>query len=132
MTGVQTCALPISAFAAFEARLAEAAFFAFAAEELAHLLGTSFRKRIAPLATSMWGADPWSRGAYSHALPGHAGDRARLAAPVEQRLFFAGEACSAHAYSTAHGAWQTGVAAAEAALAALGLDPGPAPGDDEA
>jgi len=31
-----------------------------------------------------------------------------LAAPVAERLFFAGEACSAHDFSTVHGAWQTG------------------------
>jgi monoamine oxidase len=42
-----------------------------------------------------------------------------LAAPVEDRLFFAGEACSIHDYSTAHGAYRTGVAAAEQAIAAL-------------
>jgi hypothetical protein len=35
-----------------------------------------------------------------------------LAAPVNNRLFFAGEACSQHDYSTAHGAFLTGVAAA--------------------
>lgn len=110
----------------------EAAFFAFAADELAHLLGSSFRKRIAPAAASMWGADPWSRGAYSHALPGQAGDRARLKAPVENRLFTAGEATSEVFYGTAHGAWLEGERAAREALAALGLDPGPAPGDDEA
>lgn len=100
----------------------EAAFFAFASEELVHLLGSSFRKRIAPVATSMWGADPWSRGAYSHALPGHAGDRAKLKAPVEDRIFIAGEATSAHFYGTAHGAWLEGERAAGEALAALGLD----------
>lgn len=110
----------------------EAAFFAFAAEELAHLLGSSFRKRIAPVATSMWGAEPWSMGAYSHALPGHADDRARLAGPVENRLFFAGEATSPGFYGTAHGAWTEGERAARQALAALGLDPGRSPGDDRA
>ncbi len=41
------------------------------------------------------------------ALPGRAGERAVLAAPVDGRLFFAGEACSPHAFSTAHGAWET-------------------------
>lgn len=110
----------------------EAAFFAFASEELVRLLGSGMRRRIAPVATSMWGADPWSRGAYSHALPGHAGDRARLATAVEDRLFVAGEATSARFYGTAHGAWLEGERAAREALAALGLDAGLAPGDDEA
>jgi monoamine oxidase len=35
---------------------------------------------------------------------------------VDERLFFAGEACSKHDYSTAHGAYLTGVAAAEQVL----------------
>ena len=34
------------------------------------------------------------------------------------RLFFAGEACSTHDFSTAHGAYLTGIAAAERAIAA--------------
>lgn len=110
----------------------EAAFFAFAMEELVHLLGSGMRRRLTPVATSMWGADPWARGAYSHALPGHAGDRATLGAAVENRLFFAGEAASATLYGTAHGAWLEGERAARQALAALGLDPGPGPGDETA
>jgi monoamine oxidase len=110
----------------------EAAFFAFASEELVRLLGSGMRKRIAPVATSMWGADPWSRGVYSHARPGHAGDRARLKVPIENRIFTAGEATSERFYGTAHGAWLEGERAAREALAALGLDAGPAPGDDEA
>jgi len=44
--------------------------------------------------------------------------RMKLAAPVDDRLFFAGEACSQHDFSTAHGGWITGVAAAEQALSA--------------
>ncbi len=46
------------------------------------------------------------------------GCRARLAAPVDERLFFAGEACSTGDFSTAHGGWLTGVAAAEQVIAA--------------
>lgn len=102
----------------------EAAFGAFAVEELARLLGSDIRRRLRPLAVSRWGVDPFAGGSYSHALPGFAGARATLAAPVDQRLFFAGEACSPHAFSTAHGAWRTGEAAAEAVLQALALSPG--------
>ena len=62
--------------------------------------------------------DRFSRGSYSYALPGKADCRAALAAPVDDRLLFAGEACSRGDYSTAHGAYLTGVAAAEQAIAA--------------
>ncbi|HLG88087.1 MAG TPA: NAD(P)/FAD-dependent oxidoreductase [Alphaproteobacteria bacterium] len=99
----------------------DGAFAAFALDELAGLFGSAMRKRATPIAASAWAKDPYARGAYSHALPGHSQNRGRLSEPVEDRLFFAGEACSAHAFSTAHGAYRTGVAAAEAALAALGV-----------
>src|SRR5215472_12775707 len=81
-------------FAAALEREGQAAMFSFASGELARLLGGDIRKRIAPLAATAWLQDPWSRGSYSYALPGHADDRAVLAAPVDDRLFFAGEACS--------------------------------------
>jgi monoamine oxidase len=84
-----------------------------------NLLGAVVRKRIKPLAASFWRKDEFARGSYSYALPGHADDRARLAAPVEDRLFFAGEACSLNFFSTAHGAYETGLAAADAALRGL-------------
>ena len=96
------------------------ALTAFAMEQLAAVFGADFRLTLSPLAETAWASDPWVLGAYSHALPGHAGDRARLAAPVDGRLFFAGEATHASFFSTAHGAWESGVRAAEEALAALG------------
>jgi monoamine oxidase len=96
----------------------EGAFFDFAVAELTGLLGSGFAGRIKPLNLHRWGVDPFARGSYSFALPGRADCREALAAPVDDRLFFAGEACSGHDYSTAHGAYLTGVAAAEAAIAA--------------
>jgi monoamine oxidase len=96
----------------------EAAFFDFAVAELVGLFGGDFARRVAPLKLHRWGSDPLSRGSYSYALPGKADCRAVLAAPVDDRLFFAGEACSQNDYSTAHGAFLTGVAAAEQAIAA--------------
>ena len=92
------------------------AFSAFAIDELAALFGSELRRALRPLAESRWGADPYIRGAYSHARPGHAGARAALRRPVEDRIFFAGEACSPHAFSTCHGAYETGVEAAEAVI----------------
>jgi monoamine oxidase len=76
----------------------------------------SLRQRIRAL--HGWSGDPFARGAYSYALPGRADDRAALAASVDARLFFAGEACSREDFSTAHGAYLTGIAAAEQALEA--------------
>ena len=108
-------------FAAEMEREGVAAMFAFAADELANIFGSDIRRHIAPLAATAWLQDPWSHGSYSYAMPGHAGDRAVLAAPVEGRLFFAGEATSPNFFSTAHGAYMTGLAAAEAVLRCLGI-----------
>jgi monoamine oxidase len=94
------------------------AFYAFAEDEIGDLLGSAFRLRLRRLSETGWGRDPFSRGAYSYAVPGHADARRALAAPVDGRIFFAGEACSLHSFSTAHGAYMTGVAAVDAIVAA--------------
>jgi monoamine oxidase len=95
------------------------AYFDFAASELVSLLGSNFATRIKPIAASQWLSDPYALGSYSYAIPGHADDRARLATPVEERLFFAGEACSPNFFSTAHGAYVSGREAADQAVASL-------------
>ena len=106
-------------FAAALEREGEGAMFSFAAGELVRLFGSDVRRQLTPLASSAWLADPWARGSYSYALPGHADNRAALAAAVDDRLFFAGEATSPNFFSTAHGAYISGLTAAEAALASL-------------
>ena len=58
-----------------------------------------------------WGSDPHIRGAYSLARPGRADAREQLGAALAGRLYFAGEAVSATAFGTAHGAWESGIAA---------------------
>jgi monoamine oxidase len=95
----------------------EAAFFDFAVAELTSVFGSAFARRIKPIQIHLWGSDPFARGAYSYALPGAADCRQTLAAPVDNRLFFAGEACSIHDFSTAHGGYHTGVLAADEVIA---------------
>lgn len=98
----------------------EGAFAAHSIDEIAGFLGNDIRRKLKPLRESRWAHDPFARGSYSHALPGHADDRAVLAAPVDGRLFFAGEATSPNFFSTAHGARDSGERAAREVLAALG------------
>lgn len=100
-------------------RAGPAAMADFAIGELAGIYGNDIRRRLRPLASSAWVNDPFARGSYSSALPGHADDRALYAAPVDERIFFAGEACSRDQFGTAHAAFTSGVAAAEHAIAAL-------------
>jgi monoamine oxidase len=96
----------------------DAAFFDFAVAELVGVLGSDFAKRLKPIRVHRWGTDQYALGAYSFALPGYADRRAALAEPIDDRLFFAGEACSLHDFSTAHGGYLTGVAAADGVIAA--------------
>ncbi|MCC2980832.1 flavin monoamine oxidase family protein [Sphingomonas sp. IC4-52] len=84
----------------------------FAIGELRALLGADFAKGLRPLLATRWAKEPTILGSYSHALPGHAGARATLARPINDWLCLAGEACSPHDFSTAHGAWQSGIVAA--------------------
>jgi monoamine oxidase len=96
-----------------------AAFECYAREQLTRQLGADVVANISAIVSTRWRADPFARGSYSHALPGHADDRFVLAAPVGDRLFFAGEACSPDFFSTAHGAYMTGVEAARQVVASL-------------
>jgi monoamine oxidase len=68
-----------------------------------------------------WSRDPYARGAYSYLTVGGAGARVALAAPVENTLFFAGEATSNDGQGgTVNGALETGERAAREAAASLG------------
>lgn len=77
-------------------------------EELGHLLGSDFARKLSPVARSDWKNHAFIRGSYSYARPGEHGARAALCAPVEGPIAFAGEACSNADYATVHGAWQSG------------------------
>jgi monoamine oxidase len=56
-----------------------------------------------------WVADPYARGVYSVVTPGHSDARLELATPVDNRLFWAGEATAPHGYAaTVHGAYASG------------------------
>jgi len=96
----------------------EGALAAQSIAEIVAMLGSDFRRKLTPLAASRWAHDPFARGSYSHAMPGCADCRAILAAPVENRLFFAGEATSLNFFSTAHGARDSGERVAREILAA--------------
>jgi monoamine oxidase len=98
-----------------------AAAFDFALGQLCALFGSGIRSSLRPLTGSAWSQEKRIGGAYSYALPGHAFSRNALAQPFENRLFFAGEATSTSDFSTAHGAHDSGVRAAEEAIAALAL-----------
>jgi monoamine oxidase len=68
-----------------------------------------------------WQADPFSRGAYSYVLAGGAEAPRELGAPLEETLFFAGEATDTTGHNgTVHGAIASGRRAVRDVLASLG------------
>lgn len=65
-----------------------------------------------------WSQDPYALGSYSFngvldGIPAKTQSRLALAAPIDNRLFFAGEATSEDFSSTVHGAYMSGLFAAE-------------------
>lgn len=87
---------------------------------LAKLCGNDILKEISAAKATNWSTDPCHLGAYSVLAPGGGEARAELAQPIDDRLFFAGEATSPDGFSTAHGAYNSGVAAVEAIQRVLG------------
>ncbi len=76
----------------------------------------------APVAvrTTGWSRDRFARGSYStNAVGSTRADRTALGAPIEGRIFFAGEATEPDYHSTVHGAYRTGLRVARQAHAEL-------------
>ncbi|MGH8428521.1 MAG: flavin monoamine oxidase family protein [Gammaproteobacteria bacterium] len=92
---------------------------AFALEYLQHAFGEGIRRHLRAGTVTEWSRDPWSQGSYSAALPGGHAQRAELARPLVPHLQFAGEATQTESFATAHGAWLSGLRAADAVAAAL-------------
>ena len=63
-----------------------------------------------------WQADPFARGGYSYVRVGGTGARQELAAPLEDTLFFAGEATDTEQSGTVGGALASGQRAAQELL----------------
>jgi monoamine oxidase len=75
------------------------------------------RKQITGSFTHDWQVDPFSRGAYSYAGVGGMDAAMKLAEPIANTLYFAGEATNGDGYNgTVHGAIATGVRAAKELL----------------
>ena len=97
------------------ARTGRHALIAETIRHLAHLAGRTESEVNADLdsaSASCWTIDPFVQGAYSYARPGYSDARGRLAEPFGRALYFAGEATSRDAFSTAHGAYASGQRAA--------------------
>ena len=71
------------------------------------------------LRVSRWASDPWAGGSYSFlGLGATPEDRVTLGEPVARTLFFAGEATHRDDPASVHGAWWSGLRAAQEILGA--------------
>lgn len=100
-------------------RAGEGAMVDFASSALDKAFDSGLKRHVRRARVTRWAARPYIGGAYSCALPGAADLRHELSAGIDERIFFAGEALGGSAFSTAHGAHQSGIAAADRALARL-------------
>jgi monoamine oxidase len=103
-------------------RLDETDAVALALESFETVVGHDAKRHFIAGKLHAWSKDPFSHGAYSHALPGHAMARAQLATPVADRLFFAGEATGGADFGgamTVGGAYLSGREAARTILATI-------------
>lgn len=67
--------------------------------------------------TTKWQADPYALGAYSYLAAGSSLDCFdKLAEPIENKIYFAGEATDSKYYATAHGAYMSGLRVAKEVL----------------
>jgi monoamine oxidase len=85
----------------------------FAVDRVADIFGHDIRKHVTRSIVTAWSTEPWTRGSWACALPGQAHQRANLQRPVDERLFFAGEATVYGGQGTCHGAYQSGIRAAK-------------------
>jgi monoamine oxidase len=74
------------------------------------------------ITATTWSNNPYTKGAYSGALPGDVGARSVLQQPISGQLWFAGEAVNpTGSRGVVQGAYRSGIAAATAALRTIGL-----------
>jgi monoamine oxidase len=106
------------------AGLSEAALVDRALEALARVFGEPralIDRQFVTSATHDWAADPFARGAYTYVVAGGMKAQASLATPVDDTLFFAGEATELAGHqATVHGAIFAGEGAAQEVINTLG------------
>lgn len=83
---------------------------------VASIFGQRPRALLAAAYAQDWMHDPFSRGGYSYVLVGGAGAREELAAPLDDTVFFAGEATDSEEPGTVAAALSSGQRAAREAL----------------
>ncbi len=121
VSGTPLCLIDVAgSFGSDLSAQGEAAMVDFATQWLAGLYGAEVKKAIGRTNATRWSSEPWTRGAWSAAVPGAASARRLLMEPVADVIWFAGEAAHETLWGTVGGAWESGERAADAVLQRLG------------
>jgi len=91
----------------------------FALGEVVKMFGSKARDHFVKGHLTGWAENPWTYGAYAAATPGHYGARAKLAKPLGERVFFAGEAVAVPYVQLCGGAYLSGEAVAREVAARI-------------
>lgn len=98
----------------------------FALAGLKRMFGNAIAKQLVKGHATAWTSNPYTRGAYASPVPGARRHRSALTVPVEDRIFFAGEACHRSKWGTVGGAHDSGECVAKfQVLPSLAGDPVP-------
>jgi monoamine oxidase len=90
-------------------------------EQFEEVYGPEVAATVSDPEAAIWGTHPYVGGAWAYPEPGALTARAVLTEPVDGRLWFAGDATSQNAAGTVHGAYESGLDAAELIAESLGL-----------
>jgi monoamine oxidase len=101
----------------------ESAMTGFALDWISGIFGSRAKRAVARMQATSWKKEPWTLGAFSSAPPGAQDARKTLVEPLNEVVWFAGEAVSQNFWGTVGGAWQDGERAANAVIAQLNRKP---------
>jgi monoamine oxidase len=95
----------------------------FALDWISGVFGSRAKKAVLSAHATSWNKDPWTLGAFSSALPGAQEARKTLSEPLNDVVWFAGEAVHQTFWGTVGGAWQNGELVADSVIARLDQKP---------
>tara|TARA_B100000989_G_scaffold269419_1_gene224809 strand:+ start:99 stop:1379 length:1281 start_codon:yes stop_codon:yes gene_type:complete len=94
----------------------EAALAAYALECIEQVFGSNIKTKISGYICSAWAGDCLTFGSYSYAKPKQSNSRKALSQVLQEKIYFAGEACSVNHFGTVHGAYFSGIQSAKKIL----------------
>jgi monoamine oxidase len=98
----------------------DAAALAHVLDALRQMYGPRVDSELLRTGLTRWGSNPYTLGAYSAARPGGSRMHAVMARPVDDRLFFAGEACARPIFNgSLPGAYESAIDASALIIASL-------------